>query len=429
MSGERAGRPKVIISNGYSKFEVAFTAEEAERAGRLERYLTGAYPTAFWRNALRATSGSRAIARFLARATRLPEDKITSVTYSEFLYLLALSLPSFMRHRFDLMDRLLVASFQFYGVAACKAIATASPNVGIYHYRSGFGGRSVGLAREKGMVLLCEHSIAHPLAVDYLIAHGGCLPEPGHPGPISRFWKYIADDIAPSDYVVANSDFVKKTMVAMGHTADRVFVLYRGVDDEFIATLDGGSVPPRCRSDGPLRLLFAGSFTRRKGAQCLSRALEYLEGTEGWTISIVGPVDHDCRAEYEKLSSNKRVRLIGPLLRVELAAAMRQADVFVFPTLAEGSARVAFEALAAGCYVVTTENCGSIVGRDAEGVLVEPENPAMLAEVLAKLIAEPGRAVHGGELNATLIRRSYRQSAYGAKLLDMYDKICRVGRS
>jgi len=40
MLGPNAGRmPKGIISNGFSKFEVAYSAEEAHCAGRQERYL------------------------------------------------------------------------------------------------------------------------------------------------------------------------------------------------------------------------------------------------------------------------------------------------------------------------------------------------------------------------------------------------------
>ena len=42
------------------------------------------------------------------------------------------------------------------------------------------------------------------------------------------------------------------------------------------------------------------------------------------------------------------------------------------PASVEGSARVVFEALAAGCYVITTPNAGSIVKDEVHGALVEP---------------------------------------------------------
>ena len=46
---------------------------------------------------------------------------------------------------------------------------------------------------------------------------------------------------------------------------------------------------------------------------------------------------------------------------------MSRAEVFVFPSLAEGSARVVAMAMAAGCYVITTPNSGSVVRDGAMG--------------------------------------------------------------
>jgi len=302
-------------------------------------------------------------------------------------------------------------------------VAAASLEKRIYHYRSGFGGRSIDVARDKGMVLLCEHSIAHPATLAYLVENGGRLPAPGEVGPIGRFQQYLNGEIAQSHYVVANSDFVKKSMIAAGHPAEKVFVLYRGTDDSFISFLDSGKVPEREHLSGPLRLLYAGSFGRRKGAKGLRAAIDLLKDKEGWTLTLAGPVEQECAADYERLLADPRVRGLGRLSRQQMACAMRQADVFVFPSLAEGSARVVFEALAAGCYVVTTENSGSIVGTAAHGIIVEPENAAQLADAIATLIADRGRVREGGLKNAALIRSDFRQSAYGDKLIALYDQI------
>ena len=53
---------------------------------------------------------------------------------------------------------------------------------------------------------------------------------------------------------------------------------------------------------------------------------------------------------------------------------MAAADVFVFPSLFEGSAVVTYEALACGLPSVVTPSAGSVVRDGAEGFLV----PAVL---------------------------------------------------
>lgn len=420
------GAAKALISNGFSKFEVAYSAEEVERAGRLERYLTGSYPTAFWRNLLKGREWRGGVGRFLDRATRLPDVCVEGYPLPEFVYFAALGLPGPLRTLADLQGRLLVQSFEMYGASAMHAVEQASRSVRIYHYRSGFGGRSIAAARARGMVLLCEHSIADPLAVDYLVSHGGRLPDRENPPPLSRFWKYIARECDAADYIVANSDFVKKTMVAMGRPAEKIFVLYRGSDDGFIAMVDDPGMPVKNMGPGTLRLLFAGAVSRRKGIPCLRAAVDRLKSVDGWSLTIAGPVESDCQDDYQHMLADPRISGLGPLPRRDLARAMRQADVFVFPTLAEGSARVVFEALASGCYVVTTENSGSIAGTHAHGDLITPQAPDQLAETIRRLIGERERVLKQGTQNAALIRERFRQSTYGKKLLALYDQIAPV---
>jgi glycosyltransferase involved in cell wall biosynthesis len=102
---------------------------------------------------------------------------------------------------------------------------------------------------------------------------------------------------------------------------------------------------------------------------------------------------------------------------------MLQADVFVLPTLAEGSARVIFEALAAGCWVITTPNAGSIVPDVAAGAVVPPADPHALAEAIANVLADPGAARLAGAENASLIRDRFTQDRYGFQLSKLFSDL------
>ena len=68
---------------------------------------------------------------------------------------------------------------------------------------------------------------------------------------------------------------------------------------------------------------------------------------------------------------------------------MAAADVFVFPSLFEGSAVVTYEALACGLPCVVTPNAGSVVRDGVEGFIVPPRNVAALAERMERLGSDP----------------------------------------
>jgi len=79
------------------------------------------------------------------------------------------------------------------------------------------------------------------------------------------------------------------------------------------------------------------------------------------------------------------VRMVGFLGTP--AAAYQQADIFVFPSLEEGSALVTYEAMACGLPVVTTPNAGSLVRDGVEGFIVPIRDPDALAERMERLRA------------------------------------------
>jgi glycosyltransferase involved in cell wall biosynthesis len=104
---------------------------------------------------------------------------------------------------------------------------------------------------------------------------------------------------------------------------------------------------------------------------------------------------------------------------------MAAADVFVFPSLFEGSAVVTYEALACGLPSVVTPDAGSVVRDGVEGLLVPAGDVGRLAEGMERLGSDP-------ELRASLGRAARRRAEefdwlrYHASL---HDAVCElVGR-
>jgi glycosyltransferase involved in cell wall biosynthesis len=113
----------------------------------------------------------------------------------------------------------------------------------------------------------------------------------------------------------------------------------------------------------------------------------------------------------------------GHLTWAELAEHMSMADIFVFPSLAEGSARVVFMAMACGCYVITTPNSGSIVQDGVNGRIVAPGSVDELEVAIRESILNPAIIPIIGRKNADLIKGNYTQSHYGKGLMAIYQTL------
>jgi glycosyltransferase involved in cell wall biosynthesis len=413
----------LVISNGFSKFHLAVAAAEAHRRGILASFITGAYPSSVVQRWV-GRSGlarNRKAARLLDRRGAIPDDLVHALWIPEAVNVLAMTLK---RKAATAAIQLNAWSFRHYGWLAVKHVRIAAERgARIYHYRSGFGLDSAREARRLGMVTLCDHSIVHPARLEALVAGPERLKPVAQQTRTARLPAEVLEDIEQADAVLVNSDFVRQTFLDAGHDGKPVHVLYLGVDDEFL-----NAVPHRAEAQscsGPLRMLFAGGFERRKGADTVLNALELVRGLP-CTLEIAGTVDLSYR-DTCRLEDDPRVLLLGWLPRRELAKRMAAAEVFIFPSLAEGSARVVFEALAAGCYVITTSNAGSIVEDGVHGRLITPGDAQQLAAAIRNAVTDRNELAAIGRSNAALVRARYHQRNYGNALAALYKDLLRSG--
>src|SRR5947207_337643 len=92
------------------------------------------------------------------------------------------------------------------------------------------------------------------------------------------------------------------------------------------------------------------------------------------------------------------------------------ADIVVLPSLAEGSAAVIYEALAAGLPIVTTPEAGSVVRDGIEGRIVPSRDPEALANAIAEIVKDREkreRMSHAARERA----REFTWERYGERLI------------
>lgn len=415
-----ADKASVVISNGFGLCHLAEAAEEVDRRGRLAHFVTGAYPTRSWRRVLALAGAARLVepARILQRKRAIDPARVSALWGAELLH----QAGFLFRHRpatRNLAERIDAASMNLYARRSAAPVLGAAGRARIFHYRAGFGRSAARAAHAAGMFLLCDHSIAHPALVEALVERDGRYPPAAEARPRRRFWADVLADIELADAVLVNSAFVAETFRHMGWSAEKIHILYLGLPDSFLAA---APAPAPADTSGPVRLMFGGSFERRKGAAFLIDAAAALDDLD-WRLDIVGPVDPELRRANPDFFADPRVRAVGRVSRQRLAAEMGAAEMFVFPSLAEGSARVVFEAMACGASIVTTPNAGSVVEDGVHGALVPPGDAPALAAAIRAGAADRARLAAMGAANAALVRARYRQRDYGDGLVALYDRL------
>jgi len=407
----------IVISNGFGKFPLAHAAAEIDRAGRLAALVTAAYPSRVSGALVRVAPGSlgRKIDRLERRRTGVSPDRVISLPVPDAAYELGRTAAAVSRGTLA-PDWLDVFAMRLYGAAAANRLRHGLRG-GVYHYRAGFGHSSVSVAKRLGMVALVNHSAAHPLFFEYLRSNGGRFPADGERPSVGFTWSSIWRDIDRADMILVNSRFVLESCVRAGIDRSLLRLVYEGVDEEFSQYLPPPSEP---RIAGPARFLFAGYFGGPKGAEVLLKALRQSRGT--FSLRVAGRVDAQSRVDLHNPSGDPRLTFLGHLPRPDLALEYARADALVFPSLAEGNARVVAEAMCAGCAVITTPNSAD-VDDGVHGRVVAPGDPEALAVALDWASEHLTELRSMGVANREYVTSVLTQRAYGANLLRVYDEL------
>jgi glycosyltransferase involved in cell wall biosynthesis len=275
----------------------------------------------------------------------------------------------------------------------------------------GFSGESLeqlAAARTAGLWTVVEQIIAPRAVLDRLIeeeeaTYPNWRLEQESDRYALKFGERERAEWGMADLVVCGSQFVAdEVRKASGGSVNCLVVPY-GVDRRF-------AVPPRSRRPGPLRVLTIGASGLRKGTPYVLAAARQLAGQV--TFRLVGPCGVPDPVNAELDQALERLNIVP---RAEIPVHYAWADVFLLPSLCEGSATVVYEALTAGLPVITTVNTGTVVRDGVEGYIVPIRSAEAIISALERLDAD--RALLA-ELSANAVRRAadFDIAAYGRRL-------------
>lgn len=207
-------------------------------------------------------------------------------------------------------------------------------------------------------------------------------PEPMHPEDATIDERnHALETITNTSIFVCPSAFVADDLVAnWGGQRDAIRIV------PYAASRGWETIVPRPRKG---RVLFAGSAVRRKGIHILAKTARLLaqQGRDDIEFLVAGDVPDVVRNHPEA----NALTFLGRVPRDKMRDHFAEADIFVLPTLAEGSATVVYEAMAVGLPVITTHEAGAPITAGIDGIIVPARDIEALATAITGLVDDRDR--------------------------------------
>lgn len=167
-----------------------------------------------------------------------------------------------------------------------------------------------------------------------------------------------------------------------------------------------------------IKLLFTGSFGFRKGGEYLLEAIEILNSRNiPCELTIVGGTGG--ATEMLDRYNLPNVRLVGMVPQDELKVYLKNADMYVFPSLCEGCAQSGMEALAAGLPVITTLESGLPIEHGKTGFIIPSKNEQAIVDAVLSVAADSVLRSNIGR-NAAETMTRYTWDNYAKEVLKNY---------
>jgi alpha-maltose-1-phosphate synthase len=392
-------------------YEAAFALQEA---GLLHSYLTGIYyrPDSVW---CRALATIKPIKEGLVdrRKDGLAPQLVYLFPFGELCHLSLVRLRPFakragqiIRWRNRRFDKIVERTIRFQKPAGIICYDTCAL-------------RAFKAAADLGALCILDQSIGHVrTAVQLMREESELHPEFADSMPIDLPEWFLAQCSAEAllaDVILIGSQYARDTMVAHGVDASRIAIVPYGADIERFR-------PAPHRHAKRFRVLFVGQLSQRKGIKYLLEAVRALAIPELELVLVGGVVGSGSGL----VPYRDHFKHIPNVPHVDVQKYFQNADLFVYPSLHEGSAIAIYEALASGLPVITTANSGSVVRDGSEGFIVPIRDIAALKDKILllyenrKLREEMGR-------NARALATQFTWQAYRTKLCSLVkDTLARV---
>ncbi len=215
------------------------------------------------------------------------------------------------------------------------------------------------------------------------------------------------EELALADHIFVASSFTRETInMAPDIHADIEVIPYG-------SPTPVSHVPPEWTKGKPLRALFVGGLSQRKGISYLFDAVAALKDIV--SLTVIGRKPEGCESLEKHLDHHT---WFASLPHQRILEIMSQKDVLIFPSLFEGFGLVILEALSRGIPVITTAHTAGpdILSEGEDGFIVPIRSSEAIAEKLELLYRDRDRL---GEMKINALEKSlkYTWQCYGKRVV------------
>jgi glycosyltransferase involved in cell wall biosynthesis len=224
-------------------------------------------------------------------------------------------------------------------------------------------------------------------------------------------------------YIAVSHDMGRRLSATFDWPADKIEVIHNSVQVERF----------QCPRDPDLRRELTGDTNRpivltaarldvQKGLDVLLEAAAKISEA-CFVLAGEGPERERLKAHAAALEVGDRFRFLGH--REDIPALLAAADVFVLPSLFEGSSLAVLEAMAAGKPVISSAIGGTdeLIVDGESGLLVPAGDPAALADALRRLLADRELSRRLGAVGRCRALQNFSASATAERVVRIYDDL------
>ena len=174
------------------------------------------------------------------------------------------------------------------------------------------------------------------------------------------------------------------------------------------------------------RIVCVGRFAPEKGHRYLIEALNRLDCKDlSWLCTFLG--DGELKSELSYLAENLNLseKITFPGFCDDVYPVLLQADLFVLPSLHEGSPNALIEAMGLGLPCIASDVGGikDLIENEKNGILVPPKDSIALSNALYQLITDSNYSEALGRNARRTIQQKFNNTESIRKLEDIYKSV------
>jgi len=291
------------------------------------------------------------------------------------------------------------------------------PTSDIFHGWAGLSLTSLRVAKQHGAVTMLENPTMHPCDWQKAVLEEcdtfGVRPRDCRAVLPSLLIERMDREYTVCDFIIVPSSLARQSFEQSGHPG-KAIVVHAGIDHRFFTP---SATPPSLEI---FRVCYTGRVELAKGIPYLLQAWKQL-ALPNAELVLIGQVAPELRSLVAKYAL-PNVRFVGFLPASQVADWYRASNLFAFPSVNEGLARVLLEAMSSGLPIVATSRSGAedCITPGHDGIIVPPRDATALADAILWHFRNREQSAIMGKAARVTIEQRFTVSHYEERMISVY---------